>query len=455
MNSATAARQTPAHNQQGQAMGAKGLQTRRSLLDATQALLETVPLRQLRVAQIVRRARTSTSTFYIYFADVPEAVLALLEEATQSPPNLLSMLASPWPPGGDLDRAQAFVTAYIENWQSNAALFRVRNLASDEGDARFVAHRIEAVAPLIEAMAQRVEARRGQGGLPPDLQPHSAAGALLSLIERISGRWMAPSSRGVTGAELADVAVFLTALAIGEGDVRAAPWPAKTPSDAGTPARTDHAAVGVPRFLNKQGQVIGPKGARTRGRIMEATAGLLGAKALRDCSVADIAKAAGMSSATFYLYFEDVADVVLALVAEAPQATSPLLDILEGIAAGGDVDALSRQFVELYARQWLEHAAVYRVRNLAGDEGDDRFVLARARSVQPLMDAVAGLTSAAQASGRLPARLHPLAVAAALVAMLERTSGSHNVRVGGPVRTPTLNRAAAYFVSVLLGGPSR
>jgi hypothetical protein len=98
---------------------------------------------------------------------------------------------------------------------------------------------------------------------------------------------------------------------------------------------------------------------------------------------------------------------------------------------------------------------VYRVRNLAGDEGDDRFVLARACSVEPLMDAMAGLAGGAQARGLLPARLHPLAVAGALLAMIERTSGSHNVRVGGPVRTHTLNRAAAYFFSVLLGGPTR
>jgi AcrR family transcriptional regulator len=349
MNSATAAKQTPALNQQGQAMGAKGLQTRRSLLDATQALLETVPLRQLSVAQIVRRAKTSTSTFYIYFADVSEAVLALLAEATQSPPSLLSLLANPWTPESDLDRARAFVTAYIENWQSHASLFRVRNLASDEGDARFITHRIEAVAPLIEAVAARIEARRLQGRLPRDLQPHSAAGALLSLIERISGRWMAPSTRGVTGAELADVAVFLTALAIGEGDAPTGPWPGETLPDAEAPPPAAQAAAALPGFLNKQGQVIGPKGSRTRARIMQATAGMLAAKALRDCAVADIAKAAGMSSATFYLYFEDVADVVLALVAEAPQATRPLLDILESIADGGDVDALSRRFVEIYA----------------------------------------------------------------------------------------------------------
>jgi len=39
----------------------------------------------------VRRADTSTATFYVYFNDVSAAVLALIGELTQSPPGLLSL----------------------------------------------------------------------------------------------------------------------------------------------------------------------------------------------------------------------------------------------------------------------------------------------------------------------------------------------------------------------------
>ena len=59
-------------NQNGQAMGAKGLLTRRRLMDATSELLLTTPLRELTVSQITRASNTSASTFYLYFNDVPE-----------------------------------------------------------------------------------------------------------------------------------------------------------------------------------------------------------------------------------------------------------------------------------------------------------------------------------------------------------------------------------------------
>ena len=62
-------------NQSGQAMGAKGLKTRLRLIEATDELLKTKSLRDLTVSDITRLANTSASTFYLYFTDVPEAVL--------------------------------------------------------------------------------------------------------------------------------------------------------------------------------------------------------------------------------------------------------------------------------------------------------------------------------------------------------------------------------------------
>jgi AcrR family transcriptional regulator len=197
-------------------MGAKGLQTRRRMIGATEELLKSKPLRELRVSDIARAAKTSTSTFYLYFQDVPEAVLAVISEVSQSTPSFLSIVGAPWEEADAYDRAQHFVETYFEFWQTHGALFRVRNLAADEGDVRFVEARANSVRPLLQALAARIEERQGLGALPRDLHALSTAGALLAMIERIA---VIPASNlgrnGVTRDRVAHAVAFFAAVVLG------------------------------------------------------------------------------------------------------------------------------------------------------------------------------------------------------------------------------------------------
>lgn len=197
-------------------MGAKGLQTRRRLAQATEQLLKTKSLLELRVAEIAEAANTSPSTFYLYFQDVPEAVLAAVSQVSQGTPELLGQLSGPWPEDEAYDRAQRFVESYMDYWQEHGPLFRVRNLAADEGDERFVAARINAVSPLLDALAARIEVRQKSGGVPADLHPLATAGALLAMIERIAViPEQAISRRGVTRPRVVHAAAFFAAVVLG------------------------------------------------------------------------------------------------------------------------------------------------------------------------------------------------------------------------------------------------
>jgi len=204
-------------NQHGQAMGTKGLQTRRRLIAATEDLLKATTLRDLRVADIARAAKTSTSTFYLYFRDVPEAVLAVISEVSQSTPTLLAILGERWEESEAYDRAQNFVETYIDYWQTHSALFRVRNLAADEGDERFVLARANSVTPLLEALSARIQERQDAGGLPVDLHAHSTAGALLAMIERLATLTPAHllGRRGITQDRIVHAAAFFAAVVLG------------------------------------------------------------------------------------------------------------------------------------------------------------------------------------------------------------------------------------------------
>jgi AcrR family transcriptional regulator len=167
-------------------MGAKGQQTRQRLLEATAELVQTKPLRELTVSDITRRAKTATSTFYLYFPDASEAVLAVARGVSQSTPELLELLEAPWPADQIQAKAETFALSYAEHWQRHRAVFRVRNLAADEGDERFVAVRRHAISPLLNAAARRIQKNQEDGFVPADLHPHSTAGALLAMLERLS-----------------------------------------------------------------------------------------------------------------------------------------------------------------------------------------------------------------------------------------------------------------------------
>jgi AcrR family transcriptional regulator len=203
-------------NQIGQTIGAKGLRTRQRLMDVTVELLETHGLRDLTVAEIARVAAMSPATFYVYFEGVPEVVLAALDQTTQSAPDLLAMLEADWTDADGMDRARRFVELYCGYWWGYRTIFRCRNLAAEEGDARFLAARRSAVSPLMEALAARIEAAQRADKLPAHLAPRASAGAILTLIERLAAVGpTTPAQPGIDFRSLKDSAAYMIASMIG------------------------------------------------------------------------------------------------------------------------------------------------------------------------------------------------------------------------------------------------
>src|SRR5690606_39316463 len=205
-------------NQHGQTMGVKGLQTRRRLMEATEELLRTTSLRDLRVARIVKAAKTSSATFYLYFQDVSEVVLALIGEFNQTPPELFATLAKSWNGARGRKLAEEFVEIYIETWRARSALLRVRNMACDEGDARFAEARRNAVTDVLQIMAARILERQERGEVPANLDPASAAGALLALLERIAALPDSMPGQAAEGSERLRGAAVFFAMTLFGGD---------------------------------------------------------------------------------------------------------------------------------------------------------------------------------------------------------------------------------------------
>lgn len=207
--------------------------------------------------------------------------------------------------------------------------------------------------------------------------------------------------------------------------------------------------------MNQSGQTMGSKGLRTRRKLIDTTVELLATKPLHDLKVVDIAQAANTSSATFYVYFESVIEVVLAATAELSQSTPEILAIL---AAPWDEDTgyhRALEMIESYIRFWDEHRPVMRTRNLAAEEGDERFVHAREQAIMPLLLAMEKPIEAAQREGRVSRNFDAYASAATMLMMLERLGAiAHIYHGSGRINFEQIKQAAAHNIAAGFGWPA-
>ena len=175
--------------------------------------------------------------------------------------------------------------------------------------------------------------------------------------------------------------------------------------------------------VDQSGRALGPRALQTRSRLLEATEKLLGEQKLRDLRVIDIAREVGTSAATFYQYFRDVDDVVLRLAEETSDEMPGMLELIGGSWRGEGGLQKARAIVEAFIDHWDEHYAVLRVRNLASDEGDERFQALRARTMQPVLQELARVIT--EHRGADDPQGHPHAAAAAMASILERLAACH------------------------------
>src|SRR5256885_14470570 len=102
----------------------------------------------------------------------------------------------------------------------------------------------------------------------------------------------------------------------------------------------------VPEIVAPDGRRLGRRAQETRRRGLDAPARLLESHGVLDLKVVDIARAVGTSPATFYQYFRDVEEAVLALSEEVGEETAPLVELVDAPWKGGDSLAKATKLVE-------------------------------------------------------------------------------------------------------------
>ncbi len=193
----------------GRVLGTRAETTRARLLEATAKLLSASGVLELRIVDITREVGSSPATFYQYFVDVDAAILALAEQATLDEAPLVSHLTAGWDGDDGLQRAEAFVDAYMTFWDDHSAVLRVRNLKAEEGNAAFREARSKANLLLIPAMGKMVEGAQSAGRLPAAMHPFVTATSMIAMIERLLPYRNEIARRGAPTGALRDTLAML------------------------------------------------------------------------------------------------------------------------------------------------------------------------------------------------------------------------------------------------------
>jgi AcrR family transcriptional regulator len=166
----------------GRVPGRRGRATRDRLLGCTAELLTSTPWRSIKVIDIARQAGTSPATFYQYFENVEQAILVLAEELMEGAGRLADLVDGDWSEDGSWATASAVVTGFMGYWEENRSVFRVVELATEEGDLRFQGLRVRALNAVTVTLARVI----GSGASPAGSEPMAVAGTLISMLAHVA-----------------------------------------------------------------------------------------------------------------------------------------------------------------------------------------------------------------------------------------------------------------------------
>ena len=168
---------TPASERE---LRSQGRRTMAKLLDAGMKVLAERGYHAARVDDVVRKARTSHGTFYLYFANKEDLFRALAHECADEMRALAAELGPVTPDAAGYDTVRVWLARFMETYQRYGAVIRAW-MEDQVADSSLVALGLDAFADIAGALVDRL--READATHFPD--PELAAAALLAMVERL------------------------------------------------------------------------------------------------------------------------------------------------------------------------------------------------------------------------------------------------------------------------------
>ncbi|MDE2339992.1 MAG: TetR/AcrR family transcriptional regulator [Alphaproteobacteria bacterium] len=137
---------------------------------------------------------------------------------------------------------------------------------------------------------------------------------------------------------------------------------------------------------NLNGQRLGRKGRDTRERILGVTKELVATADHSQISLSAIARGAGMGMTSLYVYFSDLTEVLLAVLAPVmAEAEDAYIHQIREHWADDTLYDDCLAFVTAFHAFWQRHSKILHLRNTMADQKDKRMVAERIASARIVM----------------------------------------------------------------------
>ena len=206
---------------QDRALRARGQRTLARLLAAGATVFADRGFHAARVDDIVKAARTSHGTFYLYFASKEDLFRALAEDVAASMASLARELPPLTPDRAGYTALAGWLGRFADLYEREAALLQVWTEA-EMADSQLGQVGGDLVAQFARELATRLRSAT------PDLDSRVAALAIVAMIERAT-YYLHTRQIRVGRDELVETLAAVTHAGLFGADARGAPRPAATP----------------------------------------------------------------------------------------------------------------------------------------------------------------------------------------------------------------------------------
>ncbi len=178
--------------------GKRGQETRDRLLASTAALLTKTSWRDIRIIDIAKEANTSPATFYQYFENIEQALLELADGLAADAARLAELVHGSWKGDQGWQVANQVIEGFMDYWERNRYIFRVVDLATEEGDLRFRGLRTRVLNAITVALASVIS----ESGSEADAM--ATAGVLVAMMANVAAHRYGFEFWGMRTASLVD-----------------------------------------------------------------------------------------------------------------------------------------------------------------------------------------------------------------------------------------------------------
>ena len=193
----------------------------------------------------------------------------------------------------------------------------------------------------------------------------------------------------------------------------------------------------------KTGSILGRKGRATQRSLMDATLGLLQRTSPINLTAAAISKEAGTSPATFYVYFNNVEDILWALCSEISNETSDLFVNDSFLRSDDRLEEDALQFVRGYCDIWSKDGMLLLYRNMESDRGNRRFNQLVLKIGLPILQGLTSRIVEAAPPDKPITRSEANAEAVVFIAAIDRIAAALHLWPEDSLSADTLLRAEA------------